>query len=93
MRASLWAVAVTAAGVPRRLFIRRKYWPRYDWLPWRASAAMRSATVKRLLTFRVPADKIRPTLMRLSGQSPSQEANAAAAANLLRSGPTSVSRT
>ena len=32
MRASLWAVAVIASGVPRRARMRRKYWPRGEQL-------------------------------------------------------------
>ena len=53
---------------------------------------MRRAVAARFLTLRVLTDSIFPPLIRLSGQSPSQDVNAAALANRERSGPISAKR-
>jgi hypothetical protein len=93
MRASLCAAAVMALGAPSFARIRRKYWPSHDWLRKSACAAMRSALASRWLTERVRELSTLPPLTRLSGHSPSHDANAAALRNLDRSRPTSLNST
>jgi hypothetical protein len=60
-----------------------------SWRRCRDGAARRSATARRLTTWRVRPERIGPPLIRLSGQRPSPEAKAAAWGKLGRSGPTS----
>ena len=88
MRASLCAAAVIAFGAPSFARMRRKYWPSHDWLRKSACAARRSAWARRWLTGRVRELSTFPPLTRLSGHSPSHDANAAALRNPDRSRPT-----
>jgi len=53
---------------------------------------MRSAVAARFLTLRVLTDNTFPPLIRLSGQSPSQDAKADPSSKRERSGPISAKR-
>ena len=75
MRASLWAVAVIASGVPRRARIRRKYWPRDEGLRYKHWVAQRSAWAARLVPGPVCALMILPPVIWLLGHRFSQDAN------------------
>src|SRR5574341_28690 len=92
IRASLWAVAVIAAGAPSFARIRRKKPPRTERLRQRLWAAIRSAWETRCFTWRVFTDSTFPPEIRLSGQRPSQEAKCPPEGNADRWAPSSENR-
>src|SRR4029079_2696811 len=75
IRASLCAVAVNAAGVPSRAFIRRRKAPNAPWLRCRPWAAKRNAVAARFTPGRVRLDFTRPPVFFQLGHSPSQLQN------------------
>src|SRR5260370_13134898 len=79
-------IGLGAASLDRNL---RKFAPRALWLRIRLHAARRRAVAARLTTWRVPRFSTLPPLIRLSGHSPSQEANCFSVFHRLISTPTS----
>src|SRR4030066_1520094 len=92
IRASLCAVAVIALGAPSLARIRRKKAPSTDGLRDRLWAARRKACATRCFTWRVWTESTFPPEMRLSGQTPSQEAKWALAGDADRCAPGSAKR-
>ena len=92
MRASLWAVAVTACGVPRRARLRRKYSPRAVGLRYSDCVAQRSACAARLAPGPVCELMILPPVILFWGQRCNQDAKWLASGKRDRSGPSSANR-
>src|ERR1700704_3426858 len=78
-----------AAGEPSLARRRRKKPPSAEWLRYKVVAAMRKALASRQRTLRVLEERILPPLMRLSGQSPSQDAKCFEEGKRVICGPTS----